>query len=81
MSLTPIDIEKYVEFAQCLFREYGKDIEKEAIKEVYHRYGGVTWYLQTIEYSVHNDRAREYVLDRADRGGNPTGHHSAEFYV
>jgi hypothetical protein len=48
MSLTPIDIEKYVEFAQCLFREYGKDIEKEAIKEVYHRYGGVTWYLQTI---------------------------------
>lgn len=48
MSLAPINIEKYVEFAQSLFREYGKDIGKDTIEEVYQRYEGVTWYVQTI---------------------------------
>ena len=48
MSLTPIDIERYVEFAQSLFREYHKDISEETIREVYRRYEGVTWYVQTI---------------------------------
>jgi hypothetical protein len=37
-----------VEFAQRLFREYRKDIGQETIEEVYQRYEGVTWYVQTI---------------------------------
>lgn len=48
MSLAPIDIEKYMEFAQSLFKEYHKDITREAILVVYQRYEGVTWYVQTI---------------------------------
>jgi len=48
MSLSPIVMEKYVAFAQGLFREYDKDIAEEAIVEVYHRYEGITWYVQSV---------------------------------
>jgi hypothetical protein len=48
MSLVPIHIDRYIEFAQGLFREYHKDIAEETIREVYQRYEGVTWYVQTI---------------------------------
>lgn len=48
MSLAPIEMSHYTDFAQSLFREYRKDIEKETVKEVYQRYEGVTWYVQTI---------------------------------
>jgi len=48
MSIAPINLEHYVVFAQNLFREYGKDIAPETIEEVYHRYEGVTWYVQTV---------------------------------
>ena len=48
MSLAPIDMEHYVEFAQGLFREYHKDITREAVVEAYQRYEGITWYVQTI---------------------------------
>lgn len=48
MSLAPINIDRYVEFAQALFREYQKDIAEETVREAYQRYEGVTWYVQTI---------------------------------
>jgi DNA-binding MarR family transcriptional regulator len=48
MTLNPIDMERYVEFAQNLFREYHKDIAKETIIDVYQRYEGVTWYVQSV---------------------------------
>ena len=48
MSIEPIDCEKYVVFAQGLFREYKKEITREAIVDVYQRYEGVTWYVQSI---------------------------------
>lgn len=48
MSIGPIDMAHYVDFAQNLFREYGKDITKETIEEIYQRYEGVTWYVQTV---------------------------------
>ena len=48
MSIEPIDCEKYAEFAQGLFREYGKEITREAIIAVYQRYEGVTWYIQSV---------------------------------
>ena len=48
MSLAPIDMERYVEFAQNLFQEYHKNILRETVVETYQRYEGVTWYVQVI---------------------------------
>ena len=48
MTLEPINIDHYVEFAQGLFEEYNKSIASDTIKEVYQRYEGITWYVQNI---------------------------------
>ena len=48
MTLEPIDIARYIDFAQQLFKEYDKQITAEAVTAVYHRYEGVTWYIQSI---------------------------------
>ena len=48
MSIEPIDSEKYVEFAQRLFREYHKEISRETVVATYQRYEGVTWYVQSV---------------------------------
>ena len=48
MSIGAIDCEKYVEFAQRLFKEYHKEIDKETVMEVYRRYEGITWYVQCV---------------------------------
>lgn len=48
MSIDPISCDKYVEFAQNLFREYNKEIAREAVIAIYQRYDGVTWYLQSL---------------------------------
>lgn len=48
MTIDPINIDHYVEFAQRLFREHHKDITRETVVEVYQRYEGVTWYVQTV---------------------------------
>jgi len=48
MSIAPIACEHYTAFAQNLFREYQKDITREAIEAIYNRYKGVTWYVQSV---------------------------------
>lgn len=48
MSIGPIDCEKYIAFAQGLFREYHKEISREAVVATYQRYEGVTWYVQSV---------------------------------
>lgn len=48
MGLAPISLEKYKEFATNMFKKNGKDIEKEVIEEVYHRFNGVTQCLQRV---------------------------------
>ena len=48
MTLSPINLEHYVDFAKSLFKEYQKDIAKETITEIYQRYEGVTWYVQSV---------------------------------
>ena len=48
MSIGPIGCEQYVAFAQNLFREYQREITREAVVNVYQRYEGVTWYVQSI---------------------------------
>lgn len=48
MTIAPISCEKYVEFAQGLFREYHKEIRSEAVVAIYRRYEGITWYIQSV---------------------------------
>ena len=48
MSIKPIDREKYVDFAQKLFREHHKEISREAVVATYEQYEGVTWYVQSV---------------------------------
>lgn len=48
MTIEPIACERYVEFAQGLFREYHKEISREAVVDTYRRYEGVTWYVQSV---------------------------------
>lgn len=48
MSIEPINCEKYVAFAQGLFREYHKALSREAVVATYQRYEGVTWYVQSV---------------------------------
>ena len=42
MNLAPISLDKYVEFAQRQFVNYGKQIEAEAVEETYRRFEGIT---------------------------------------
>lgn len=48
MTIEPILCSHYVIFAQSLFREYGKDISEDTVTEIYERYEGVTWYIQSV---------------------------------
>ena len=48
MSIEAIDSERYVEFAQELFRAYAKEVTRETVLDVYQRYDGVTWYVQSV---------------------------------
>ena len=42
MNLAPISLDKYIEFAQKQFINYGKQIEAEAVEETYRRFEGIT---------------------------------------
>lgn len=48
MGLEPIPIEIYVEFANRLFEEWGKHIDKSVIEQVYQMCGGYTWFVQMM---------------------------------
>ena len=48
MTIGCIPMEKYTEFAQGHFEEAGKHIAPTVIAEVYHRFEGVTWYMQRV---------------------------------
>lgn len=48
MNLAPISEEKYVEFAQQQFAKYGKRIESDAVRKVYHRFDAVTSCMQRV---------------------------------
>lgn len=72
-SIGPIAIEKYIDFAQKLFQEGGKDITETTIKQAYHLFDGVTWYVQrmlnklysmTSENGVCDETMIETALDR-----------------
>ncbi len=48
MTLAPIASERYIEFAQALFKEYHKEVQSDTVAEIYERYDGVTWYVQSV---------------------------------
>ena len=48
MTIGSIPIEKYIQFAQMHFNEAGKNISSDVIAEVYHRFEGITWYVQRV---------------------------------
>lgn len=48
MTLQAISVERYVDFACHLFTEGGRSILPEVVTEVYQRFDGVTWYLQSL---------------------------------
>ncbi len=48
MSLKPIDLQKYIEFAQQHFLSANKKIEAETVENVYKRFSGITWYVQYV---------------------------------
>jgi hypothetical protein len=48
MGLGPISLDKYSDFAQQKFREYGKEVEPEVTETVYTHFQGVTSCLQRV---------------------------------
>ena len=48
IGLKPIPIHIYVEFANRLFEQRGKLIDKSVIEEVYRMFDGYTWFVQMI---------------------------------
>ena len=48
IGLEPIPIHIYVEFANRLFEQRGKLIDKSVIEEVYRMFDGYTWFVQMI---------------------------------
>ncbi|WP_455096411.1 AAA family ATPase [Prevotella koreensis] len=52
ITILPIECDRYVDFAQRLFKEYDKAIDREAVVEIYNRYEGITWYVQSVLNSL-----------------------------
>ena len=48
MGLDPIPSETYVDFAKRMFRLGEKNIEDEAVRQVYELCRGITWYMQML---------------------------------
>ncbi|MCQ2254309.1 MAG: ATP-binding protein [Bacteroidaceae bacterium] len=48
MSLDPIDKDKYNEFAQRMFSNYGKTLSADVLPVIYDRYNGCTWYVHSV---------------------------------
>lgn len=83
LSLEPIALSKYVEFAQHHFESAGKHISAVTVETIYNRFEGITWYVQyvlNILYSMtpeggtcepdHVDRAVDIVLGQLDYSMN-----------
>ena len=48
MSLKPIPLCSYSEYIRQHFVNNGRDIDTEAIKDIYDRFDGTTWYIQKV---------------------------------
>ncbi len=73
MSLEPLQVGKYSEFAADLFRRNGKDIDPGVVEDVYRRFEGVTWFMQRVMNRLFSDTAvggkcTEEMVDEAVNG-------------
>lgn len=48
MSLNPLPMETYADFAVRLFGEGGKQVEAEVARQVWQHYEGTTWFIQMV---------------------------------
>lgn len=48
MTIGPIDLDKYTDFAVGLFEESGRTLQPEVVSVIYQRFEGITWYLQRV---------------------------------
>lgn len=65
MSLKPIDIGAYTSYIQYHFQQKGVLITSEAIKDIYDRFEGTTWYVQKVanELYPYADRGDTVTID------------------
>lgn len=54
MYLESIDLQKFISFASKHFRDGGKDIEPETIRQIYRRFDGITWYIPKMLNTFYN---------------------------
>lgn len=54
MNLEVIPIDKYIKFAQSLFRKFEKEIEPTAISLAYNTFNGNTYYIQKVAHEAFN---------------------------
>lgn len=54
MNLDVIPLDKYTEFALRLFQKFNKNIDVEAITEVYQTFEGNTYYIQKVMHELFN---------------------------
>lgn len=54
MNLEVIPLDKYMEFAQSLFKKFEKEIEPEAISLAYSTFSGNTYYIQKVVHEAFN---------------------------
>ncbi len=59
LTLQPIPIALYREFAVGLFDKYGKRIFPTIVEETYRRYEGLTWYVQMVMNEIFDISGRE----------------------
>lgn len=48
MGLEPISLNRYIKFCEELFKEYGKNLDKTVVEEVYKDFCGTTWFIQIM---------------------------------
>lgn len=48
MGLDPIPMTTYTDFAQWLFGDYDKQVERDVVERVWQQYEGYTWYVQML---------------------------------
>ena len=48
MTLAPIPVDRYTEFAQRHFAEAGRRIDAEVVTSVHQKFEGITWYIQRV---------------------------------
>lgn len=65
MNLEVIPLDKYTEFAIDLFRLFDKDIDGDAIAQVYQIFDGNTYYMQKVMHEAFNQTATKGKVDIA----------------